>query len=137
MLIPQNIKFKKQQKGKNLKKISKVLSLSKISRFGSLRFYAVTAGKLNLKQVESFKFLINKKIKRFGKVCFYLSLDKPVTKKPVEVRMGKGKGNVDHWVCKIKKGFLILEIKTIFNSFCIQMLKPLLSRFPVKIKIKI
>jgi len=136
MLIPQKLKFKKQQKRKNFKLISKVLNI-KSSQFGSIRIYSLTTGKLTVKQLESIKFLINKKIKRFGRIRFHFSLNKPITKKPLEVRMGKGKGNVDHWVCNIKKGLLLFEIETLFLTLGIRALKQIISRLPIQTKIRL
>jgi large subunit ribosomal protein L16 len=92
--VPKKAKFKKLQKGKKLNTMNKVFSLNKFS-FGKLGLRAVNTGHMNSKQVSCLKQTLNKIVKKRGKVKINIFPSIQVTKKPLEVRMGKGKGNVD------------------------------------------
>ena len=107
MLQPKRTKFRKQQKGRNrgLAQVGNRVS------FGEFGLKATTRGFVTARQIESARRAITRYVKRGGKLWIRVFPDKPVTKKPVEVRMGKGKGNVEYWVAPIQPGRVMYEIQ--------------------------
>lgn len=107
MLQPKRTKFRKMQKGRNrgLAQVGNRVS------FGEFGLKATTHGFLTARQIESARRAITRHVKRGGKLWIRVFPDKPVTKKPIEVRMGKGKGNVEYWVAPIRPGRVIYEIE--------------------------
>ena len=107
MLQPKRTKFRKQQKGRNrgLAQVGNRVS------FGEYGLKATTRGFVTARQIESARRAITRYVKRGGKLWIRVFPDKPVTKKPVEVRMGKGKGNVEYWVAPIQPGRVMYEIQ--------------------------
>jgi large subunit ribosomal protein L16 len=108
--IPKKFKFKKQQKGRNFNKIAPVLGLQKL-HFGSAGLCAQANGRLTSKHLETLKQIITKFIKRSGRLKINVFPHTSVSKKPLEIRMGKGKGAVAHWVAKVQPGVVICEIE--------------------------
>ena len=106
MLQPKRTKYRKQQKGRNTGIAYKGSTIS----FGSFALKAVERGRLTSRQIESARIALTRYMKREGKVWILVFPDKPITKKPLEVRMGKGKGAVDHYVAQIKPGRILFEI---------------------------
>ena len=107
MLQPKRTKFRKQQKGRNrgLAQVGNRVS------FGEYGLKATTRGFVTARQIEAARRAITRYVKRGGKLWIRVFPDKPVTKKPVEVRMGKGKGNVEYWVAPIQPGRVMYEIQ--------------------------
>ena len=107
MLQPKRTKFRKQQKGRNrgLAQVGNRVS------FGEFGLKATTRGFVTARQIEAARRAITRHVKRGGKLWIRVFPDKPVTKKPVEVRMGKGKGNVEYWVAPIQPGRVMYEIQ--------------------------
>ncbi len=107
MLQPKRTKFRKQQKGRNrgLAQVGNRVS------FGEFGLKATTRGFVTARQIEAARRAITRYVKRGGKLWIRVYPDKPVTKKPVEVRMGKGKGNVEYWVAPIQPGRVMYEIQ--------------------------
>ena len=107
MLQPKRTKYRKQQKGRNrgLAQVGNRVS------FGEFGLKATTRGFVTARQIESARRAITRYVKRGGKLWIRVYPDKPVTKKPVEVRMGKGKGNVEYWVAPIQPGRVMYEIQ--------------------------
>jgi len=134
MFLPRSYKFKKQQKGKSFNKIVQTQS-SKYLTFGSYSLKALESGRVSSKQLESVYQAINKVIKKSGRVVMRSFSHTPVTKKPIEVRMGKGKGNVDRWVSKVTAGSLICEIECNSYSLVRKALYLAQIRLPLKTKI--
>lgn len=132
--IPQNSKFKKQQKGKAFNRINKNIDFNQL-KGGSIGLKTLEFGRISSKQIESIRQSISKVIKKSGRVTFALFPHTPISKKPVEIRMGKGKGNVDHWIFKLQPGFIICEIETQFLSNAIKALQTAQIRCPTKTKI--
>ena len=132
LFIPKNSKFKKQQKRNNF---NKIISNKNITHKSSIYLKALSFGRVNSKQLSSIKQIINKNIKKFGKVIFHVFSHIPISKKPKEIRMGKGKGNIDHFISKIKIGQIICEIKTYSSIKAIKALKLASFRFPLKTQI--
>ena len=129
LFIPKKFKFKKQQKRNNF---NKIYSSFKGKSNNNLCLKALTFGRITSKQIISIRQTIKKNIKKVGKIKFHIFPQTSISKKPKEIRMGKGKGAVDHWVSKIKTGQIICEIKT--DSFIkgVKALKLARFRFPLK-----
>ena len=96
---------------------------------------ALASGRLTSKQIESVRQCISKIIKKQGRVKINVFPDTPISKKPIEVRMGKGKGAVDHWVFKVRAGSVLYEIETSFISLGIKALEAGQIRLPLRSKI--
>jgi large subunit ribosomal protein L16 len=134
MFIPKKTKYKKQQKGKNFNRITNVYNINKFNS-GSICLKSLGSGRLNSKQVESMRQSIQKIIKKAGRVIIHIFPSTPISKKPVEVRMGKGKGNVDHWVFKVKSGIVLCEIETSNPVIGLKAMQAAQFRLPIKTKI--
>jgi large subunit ribosomal protein L16 len=132
--IPLKKKYKKEQKGRSLNKIKKLISLADL-KGGSYVLKSLDFGRLNSKQIESMYQSINKIIKKSGRIILKVFAHTPISKKPIEVRMGKGKGNIDHWVAKIKAGTVLCEVETNMNSLALKALSSAQFRLPIKTKI--
>lgn len=107
MLEPKRVKFRKQHKGRNPGKAYRGSSLA----FGDCGLQAVDRGRITARQIEAARIAMTRHVKRGGKVWIRIFPDKPVTKKPAETRMGKGKGPHDHWVALIKPGRILYEME--------------------------
>lgn len=132
--IPKQSKYKKKQKGKKFNKINKPITLQKLN-FQKIYLKTIEHGNLTSKQIESTRKVINKIIKRKGIFNINIFPQHPVTKKPLEVRMGKGKGIVNRWICKVKSGTIIYEIEIVNKSLGIEALKLAQLRLPINTKI--
>jgi len=106
MLSPKRTKFRKQQKGKNRGIAWRGSDVS----FGDFGMMAMESGRLTSRQIEAGRMAITRKVKRQGNLWIRVFPDKPVTKKPLEVRMGSGKGAVEQWVAVIKPGRVLFEL---------------------------
>ncbi len=107
MLQPKRTKFRKQQKGRNRGLANRSNAVS----FGEFGLKATTRGFITARQIEAARRAITRHVKRGGKLWIRVFPDKPITKKPLEVRMGKGKGNVEYWVAPIQPGRMLYEIE--------------------------
>ena len=107
MLQPKRTKFRKQQKGRNR---GLAVRGSRVS-FGDFGLKCVGRGRLTARQIEAARRAINRHVKRGGRVWIRVFPDKPVSKKPLEVRMGKGKGNPEFWVALVQPGTMLYEIQ--------------------------
>ena len=108
MLQPKRTKFRKQMKGRNR---GLALRGSTVA-FGEFGLKATERGRLTARQIEAARRAMTRHIKRGGKIWIRVFPDKPITKKPLEVRQGKGKGNVEYWVCQIQPGRVLYENTT-------------------------
>ncbi len=107
MLAPKRVKFRKAQKGRRRGKAQSGNQLN----FGDFGVKAETAGWITSRQIEAARVAMTRFIKRGGKIWIRLFPDKPITKKPAETRMGKGKGAPEEWVCVVKPGRVLFEIE--------------------------
>jgi len=107
MLQPKRTKFRKQQKGRNR---GSAMRGNKVS-FGEFGLKATGHGRITARQIEAARRTISRHVKRGGKLWIRIFPDKPISKKPLEVRMGKGKGNVEYWVALIQPGRMLYEIE--------------------------
>jgi large subunit ribosomal protein L16 len=107
MLQPKRTKWRKQQKGRNRGLASRGNKVS----FGEYGLKATGRGRVSARQIEAARRTITRHIKRGGKIWIRIFPDKPVSKKPLEVRMGKGKGNPEYWIAEIKPGHVLYEME--------------------------
>ena len=107
MLQPKRTKYRKQQKGRNRGAATRGNRVS----FGDYGLKATTRGRITAREIEAARRAINRHIKRGGRLWIRMFPDKPVSKKPLEVRMGKGKGNPEYWVALVKPGHVLYELE--------------------------
>ena len=107
MLMPKKVKYRKVQRGRMTGKAWRGSTLS----FGDYGLKAMECGWITARQIEAARVAMTRSIKRGGKVWIRLFPDKPITKKPAETRMGKGKGAPDQWVCVIRPGKILFEME--------------------------
>lgn len=131
MLMPKRMKFRKYMKGRNRGKAQRGNTLA----FGNIGFKAVEAGRINSRQIEAARIAATRHIKRNGKIWIRVFPDKPLTAKPLEVRMGKGKGAIDQWVMNIKPGRIIFEMGGVEESLAREALTLAMHKLPFKTKI--
>lgn len=131
MLMPKRTKYRKQQKGRNRGKAYRGNSLA----FGTYGLKAIELGRINSRQIEAGRVALTRTMKRTGKVWIRVFPDKPLTSKPVGVRMGKGKGSVEEWVMNIKPGRIIFELTGVDNETAIKALTLAAAKLPFKTKI--
>jgi large subunit ribosomal protein L16 len=131
MLSPKKVKHRKVFKGKNRGKAHRGSTIS----FGDYALKAVESGKLTAQQIEAARIAINRKIKRGGQVWIRVFPDKPVTRKPAETRMGKGKGSPEYWVAVTKPGKIIYELAGVEEELAIQALTLAGAKLPFKTKV--
>lgn len=130
-LQPKKTKYKKTRKGK-LKKLE--FKASTI-RFGEFGLKAQVAGLITARQIESARRTIARKIKRKGKIWICIFPDLPITAKPTESRMGKGKGSVSYWVARVRGGTTLFEVCGIPKHIAMEALRAGGKKLPVKTKI--
>ena len=128
---PKQTKYKKTKKGKLSKYEFKANGL----KFGSLGLKAKESGTLNARQIEAARQAIVRKLKRKGKIWIRVFPDTSVTSKPTGVRMGKGKGQISHWVSKVRGGTVLFEICGVNFNIVYEALKTGGSKLPIKTKI--
>ncbi|WP_024787538.1 MULTISPECIES: 50S ribosomal protein L16 [unclassified Lebetimonas] len=131
MLMPKRTKYRKQQKGRNKGKAYRGSSLA----FGTYGLKATELGRINSRQIEAGRVALTRTMKRTGKVWIRVFPDKPLTSKPVGVRMGKGKGSVEEWVMNIKPGRIIFELTGVDNETAVRALTLAAAKLPFKTKI--
>lgn len=131
MLAPKRVKFRKRQKGRLRGKAQRGNSVS----FGDIGLKALEHGKITSQQIESARVAIMRHIKRGGKVWIRIFPDFPVTSKPAEVRMGKGKGAPDGWVAPVKPGRIMYEVKGVDIELAKEALKRASYKLPIKTSI--
>src|SRR5687767_8970022 len=119
MLMPKKVKFRKQQRGRMA---GKAWTGSKVS-FGDYGLKALEPGWVTDREIEAARIAITRFIKRHGRIWVRLFPDKPVTKKPQETRMGKGKGAPDHWVAVVKPGRMIFELSGVREDIAREALR--------------
>jgi len=128
MLQPKRTKFRKQQKGRNR---GLATSGNKVS-FGEFALKSTTRGQITARQIEAARRAITRSVKRGGKLWIRVFPDVPITKKPIEVRQGKGKGNVEYWVAKIQPGRVIYEIEGVSEELAREAFELAAAKLPVR-----
>ena len=127
MLAPRKVKYRKQQKGRMRGKASRGNSLA----FGDYGLQALGACWMTAKQIEAGRIAITRHVKRGGKIWIRVFPDKPVTKKPAETRMGKGKGSVDGWVAVVRPGRIIYELHGVPMEIAQEALRLASHKLPI------
>ena len=128
MLQPKRTRFRKQSKGRNRGLAN---NGNKVS-FGEFGLKATTRGRITARQIEAARRTITRKVKRGGKVWIRIFPDKPITAKPLEVRQGKGKGNVEYWVSVIRPGKMLYEIEGVSEQLARDAFRLAAAKLPVK-----
>jgi len=127
MLQPKRTKFRKQHKGRNR---GLAQSGSRVN-FGEFGLKATERGRLTARQIEAARRAITRHVKRGAKVWIRVFPDKPVTKKPLEVRQGKGKGNVEFWVCQVQPGRMLYEMEGVEETVAREAFRLASAKLPV------
>jgi large subunit ribosomal protein L16 len=128
MLQPKRTKFRKQMKGRNR---GVATSGNKVS-FGEYGLKAVARGRITARQIEAARRAMTRYVKRGGKVWIRIFPDVPVTKKPLEVRMGSGKGNVEYWVATMQPGRMLYEMEGVTEDVAREAFKLAAAKLPIK-----
>ncbi len=130
MLQPKRTKFRKQQKGRNRGIASRGFSIS----FGEFAIKSLEIGFITSRQIEAARVALSRGMKREGQLWIRIFPDKPITKKPAEVRMGKGKGAPEYWVAPIKPGTILFESSGVDLATAQESLRLASQKLPVKTK---
>ena len=127
MLSPKRTKYRKQHKGRNTGLAQKGNEVS----FGEYGLKAITRGRLTARQIEAARRCITRAVKRGARVWIRVFPDKPISKKPLEVRMGSGKGSVEYWVAQIKPGMVLYEMEGVEESVAREAFRLASAKLPV------
>ncbi|MCB9049191.1 MAG: 50S ribosomal protein L16 [Lewinellaceae bacterium] len=130
MLQPKRTKYRKQQKGSNKGLAYKGSSIA----FGSFGLKTIDGGRITNRQIEAARVAMTRYMKREGKTWIRIFPDKPITAKPQEVRMGKGKGALDHWVALVKPGRIMFEVDGVSKEIAQEALRLAAQKLPVLTK---
>src|SRR5688572_28394126 len=130
MLAPKRVKYRKQMKGRMRGESNRGNTVA----FGEYGLQATTRGWISNRSIEAARIAMTRHIKRGGKVWIRIFPDKPITKKPLEVRMGKGKGNPEGWVAVVKPGRVMFEIEGVTPDLAKRALELAAAKLPVKCK---
>jgi large subunit ribosomal protein L16 len=128
MLAPKRVKFRKQMKGRMNGKATRGNTVA----FGEYGLQTVEPGWISNRQIEAARVAMTRHIKRGGKVWIRIFPDKPVTKKPAETRMGKGKGNPELWVAVVKPGRVMFELEGVTETIAKEAMKLAAAKLPVR-----
>ena len=131
MLAPKKIKFRKQQKGG---KITGVAQRGSALSFGEYGIITLDQARLTNRQIEAARVAITRRMKRRGKLWIRIFPDTPLTKKPAETRMGKGKGSPEEWVAKVKPGRVLYEVDGVTEEVARLAFERAGAKLPVKVK---
>lgn len=130
MLLPKRPRYRKVQKGKRRGKAYRGSTLA----FGSYGIKALECGWITNRQIEAARISITRTVKRGGKLWIRIFPDKPLTVKPAETRMGKGKGNPEHWVAVIKPGRILFELEGVTEEMARDAMSRAIYKLPLKAK---
>ena len=128
MMQPKRTRYRKQQKGRNR---GLATTGNRVS-FGEYGLKATTRGRITARQIEAARRAITRKVKRGAKIWIRIFPDKPITKKPLEVRQGKGKGNVEYWVARIQPGRMLYEMQGVDEELAREAFRLAAAKLPVR-----
>ncbi len=128
MMQPKRTKYRKQQKGRNRGLAQNGNSVD----FGEFGLKAMGRGRITARQIEAARRAMTRHIKRGGKIWIRIFPDKPISKKPIEVRMGKGKGNVEYWVAQIQPGKMLYEMEGVSEEIAREAFRLAAAKLPIK-----
>ncbi len=127
MLQPKRTKFRKQMKGRNRGLAQRGSTVS----FGEFALKATGRGRITARQIEAARRAMTRHIKRGGKIWIRVFPDKPITSKPLEVRQGKGKGNVEYWVCQTQPGKILYEMEGVSEELAREAFALAAAKLPI------
>jgi large subunit ribosomal protein L16 len=127
-LLPSRTKFRKQHKGR----VNGIAQRGNTLAFGDFGIQSLERGAITAQQIEAARVAVTRHLKRKGKVWIRVFPQKPITKKPLEVRMGKGKGSVDHWVAVIKPGTMLFEVGGVTETIAREGMRLADGKLPLK-----
>jgi len=127
MLQPKNTKFRKQHKLRNTGMADRGNRVS----FGEFGLRATGRGRITARQIEAARRTISRHVKRGGRLWIRIFPDKPITQKPLEVRMGSGKGNVEYWVCQIQPGRMLYEVEGVSEDVAREAFTLAAAKLPI------
>ena len=130
LLMPRKIKYRKSQKGKQ----RGIATVGNRITFGEYGLKALENGYIRGNHMEACRIVVARKMKGAGKLWINVFPNKPISKKPAETRMGKGKGDLDHWVAVVRRGKVIFEISGVPEDFAKNVLRLVSFKLPVKTK---
>lgn len=130
MLMPKKVKYRKTQRGRMKGNAQKGSSIA----FGTFGLKAMESGWITSRQIEATRIAITRHVKRGGKVWIRIFPDKPVTKKPAETRMGKGKGSPEYWVAVVKSGRIMFELDGVPFELAKEAMRLASHKLPIKTK---
>ncbi|REJ77766.1 MAG: 50S ribosomal protein L16 [Acidobacteria bacterium] len=130
MLMPKKVKYRKMQKGRMRGKAHRGSKLN----FGDFGLKTLEPGYITDRQIEAARIAMTRHVKRGGKIWIRMFPDKPITKKPAETRMGKGKGAPDHWVAVVRPGRILYEIQGVDEALAREAMRLAAQKLPVKTK---
>jgi large subunit ribosomal protein L16 len=133
MLSPKKVKYRKQQKGRMKGKAYRGSTLS----FGAFGLQAVECGRMTAQQIEAARIAMTRHVKRGGKIWIRVFPDKPITKKPAETRMGKGKGSPEGWVAVIRPGKILYEMEGVSTDLATEALRLASHKLPFRTRLVI
>ncbi len=128
MMQPKETKYRKQQKGRNRGRAK----AGTVVRFGQYALKSQQSGRITSRQIESARQVIARKTRRLAKIWITIFPDKPITAKPLEVRQGKGKGNVEYYVALVQEGRILFEIEGITEALAREVFRLATAKLPVK-----
>jgi len=131
MLMPKKVKYRKQQRGRITGKAWRGSTLA----FGDFGLKAMHCGLITDRQIEAARIAMTRYIKLGGKVWIRIFPDKPITKKPAEVRMGSGKGPLDHWACVIRPGKILFEMEGVALDVATEAMRLAAQKLPILTKV--
>ena len=130
MLMPKKVKYRKQQRGKNRGIASRGATIA----FGDYGLQAIERGWLTARQIEAARIAMTRYVKRGGKIWIRVFPDKPITKKPLETRMGKGKGNPEAWVAVVRPARILYEMEGVPEDVAREAMRLAAHKLPIKVK---
>ena len=133
MLQPKRIKYRKPHRVKIKNKTTRGTTVS----FGDYGLKAITPGRITNRQIESARIAMTRYMKREGQVWIRIFPDRPITRKPLEVRMGKGKGSLDHYVAMVQPGRIMFELAGVSHEVALEALRLAAQKLPVLTKVTI
>jgi large subunit ribosomal protein L16 len=131
MLMPKKMKYRKIQKGR-------IRGRSKGGRtvlFGDFGLVAVEPGRISARQIEAIRVTMGRKLKKVGRLFLRIFPNRPITKKPAETRMGKGKGSPEYWVSIVKRGRILCEVQGVDEAYAKKVLKSASYKLPIRTKV--
>jgi len=128
MLQPKKVKYRKMMKGR----VRGAATRGAVVSFGDYGLQVLESGKISARQIEAARVAMTRHVKRGGKVWIRIFPDKPITKKPAETRMGKGKGNVEEWVARVRRGRVIYEMEGVPREVAVEALRLAAHKLPMR-----